>query len=229
MMINQQLMPQSQLVPMNQPASQWSSGIFDCDLNMGPFCMACFLPCVQYGTNMSILNKTGCLLPAGAYILLRSIHLHCILGALAREKIRARYNIKGDSCQDALLHYFCAPCVLSQEHREIVKREHTENVQQSMMAPHMPIPQQQIPQPVYLPNPMQQSVYFPMPQNDQSGQEWSSTKQNLSFMSQNGLTALQPTNFIVIPPHGGAQSLPPSNFIHLQQSDYMTGQKMDNQ
>lgn len=169
-MMNQQMMPgQVQVVVANQGPSQWSSGMFDCDQDCGSFVVGWFCPCIQYGTNMDTLNKSGCFGPCCSYGCMAMLGCHCIIGASGRSNIRSRYLIPGDGCEDCLLHYFCVPCVLSQEYREILKRETNQIIVQTniiqqpvMMQPGFQQPYQQgYPQQGY---PPQQQGYPPQQQ-----------------------------------------------------------------
>lgn len=142
---------QVQVVQINQGPSQWSSGIFDCDQDCGSFVLGCCCPCIQYGTNMDILSKSGCAGPCCSYYCLACVGCHCIIGSSGRGNIRNRYLIPGDGCEDCLLHYFCIPCVLSQEYRELMKRETNKVIVQTNV----------IAQPMMVAQPMMQPQQYP--------------------------------------------------------------------
>lgn len=110
-------------------SSEWSSGPFDCSQDCNSFALALFCPCILYGRNVNIMKKKGVCRPACVYCCCRfTLFKSCALGTITRIRIRARYGIVGDSTGDCLMHCCCSPCALSQEYREITKRE-GENVQ----------------------------------------------------------------------------------------------------
>lgn len=122
--MNQQMMPPQQVLVVAQPnSSVWSSGVFDCDQDCGSFILGWCCPCIQYGTNMDILNKSGSFGPACSYCLLMCVGCQCFLGSSGRGHIRTRYGIAGDNAEDCMLHCCCVPCALSQEYREVMKRD----------------------------------------------------------------------------------------------------------
>ncbi|KXZ50628.1 hypothetical protein GPECTOR_15g312 [Gonium pectorale] len=63
----------------------------------------------------------GCL----AYMGMSFIGCGCILQMLSRGHIRQKYNIPGDPCNDCCITFFCSPCSMCQEYRELVIRGHT--------------------------------------------------------------------------------------------------------
>lgn len=113
--------PKIALPPPN--SSLWNSGVFDCNQDCGSFILGSLLPCVQYGRNLDILKKKGMCKPTCAYCCMLIVLKHCTLGARTRIVIRRRYGIVGDTTEDCLLHCCCVPCALSQEYREVKKRD----------------------------------------------------------------------------------------------------------
>lgn len=113
------------VVVVSQPngPSDWSTGLCDCCDDCGSFMMACCCPCIQYGTNMHVLTKAGSCFPTLLYCFCQ--YIRCCLGGQERAQIRAKYLIPGGccGCGDYCIHCFCVPCALSQEYRELMKRE----------------------------------------------------------------------------------------------------------
>lgn len=57
-----------------------------------------------------------------------SFGLCCIGMAINRTTIRGRYNYTGSCAQDLLLHCCCSMCAVTQEYREVMKKEYIELV-----------------------------------------------------------------------------------------------------
>lgn len=49
--------------------------------------------------------------------------LMCIGSAINRGKIRSKYMIEGSFVGDCLVSFFCSPCAVTQEYREVKRRE----------------------------------------------------------------------------------------------------------
>lgn len=120
-------LPPQQVVVVSQAMgpSNWSTGLCDCGEDCGSFMLACCCPCIQYGINMDLLTKAGSCAPAISYCLLQWLGCRCFLGGSERGQVRAKYNIPGGGCEDCCMHCWCVPCAFSQEYRELMKREVT--------------------------------------------------------------------------------------------------------
>jgi Cys-rich protein (TIGR01571 family) len=84
---------------------------------------AAFCPCIVYAENKSIINKTQGLTP-DIFLYCCAIPFACCgataaIGSSFRGEIRRDKNIAGSAFMDFFGHYFCAPCVLAQESKEV--------------------------------------------------------------------------------------------------------------
>lgn len=115
----------------------WSHGLFDCFGSCGTCCMAVWCPCIVYGKNkqrLGNLSTHGTPRPGGGDAIDGSCCVYCGLGLFgiawvlqigSRGETRNRYNIRGGTCGDCCSAWCCAPCALTQEHREIELEEHS--------------------------------------------------------------------------------------------------------
>ncbi|KAK8071670.1 hypothetical protein PG996_005018 [Apiospora saccharicola] len=89
-------------------------------------------------------------------------HVRIQLDWTSRKEIRARYAIKGDSAEDAMLTLCCPVCALVQEEKEVVRRTARRQVQQPppptgyMAQPPMHMPNMQVPMQAQMQPPQQQ-------------------------------------------------------------------------
>lgn len=83
----------------------------------------------------------------------------------SRKEIRARFAIKGDSAEDAMLTLCCPVCALVQEEKEVVRR----TAQQQPVQQQLPPPAGYMAQPPMHMSPMQVQVQMQMqsPQQQQ--------------------------------------------------------------
>ncbi|KAI0059726.1 PLAC8-domain-containing protein, partial [Artomyces pyxidatus] len=115
---------------------EWSHWLCCCCGDCGACCLACWCPCILYGKNRQRLHHLqvqGFPRPDGG----DSCNSHCwasclltstvgcgwILNISLRSDIRARYRIRGSGCGDCCSSFWCFPCDLVQEHREIELEE----------------------------------------------------------------------------------------------------------
>jgi len=114
----------------------WSFGLFNCFDRCGLCCWATWCPCVVYSKNrqrVRHLQHQGAPLPGGGERYDDHCYLYGALCALTghgwvlhihtREEARERYGIRGDAFRDCLTTYWCRPCSLTQERREIELEE----------------------------------------------------------------------------------------------------------
>uniref|UniRef100_A0A0D3F6V4 Uncharacterized protein n=1 Tax=Oryza barthii TaxID=65489 RepID=A0A0D3F6V4_9ORYZ len=47
---------------------------------------------------------------------------NCVYSCFYRAKMRSQYGLQEKPCADCPVHFFCEPCALSQEYRELKKR-----------------------------------------------------------------------------------------------------------
>ncbi|THU79572.1 PLAC8-domain-containing protein [Dendrothele bispora CBS 962.96] len=116
----------------------WSNGICDCcgDGAFGTWCLSCWCPCIVYGENSSRIEhlaQNGVPHPKGGDACGGDCWLHCCLTSFlgvgwilqipGRSRIRSRYSIDGGCFTDCCTVFWCNPCSLTQEHREIQLEE----------------------------------------------------------------------------------------------------------
>lgn len=113
-----------------QPLTPWSTELWECFHDM-PSCVENTLPIwwFQSSRQYNILSndKEGiepmsCLVSFGADVLIGGNLGSFILAWHLRRRIRGRYNIQGSDVADCLVSYFCLPCVVCQNYREMSVR-----------------------------------------------------------------------------------------------------------
>ncbi|KAF9220853.1 PLAC8-domain-containing protein, partial [Gyrodon lividus] len=117
--------------------NQWAHGLFSCFGDCGTCIFSCFCPCMAFGKNrqrLDYLQDHGAADPEkGGYGLNEDCLWHCgfsccgywawILQFPTRGNIRERRRIRGTVVRDCLTAYFCTPCELTQESRELEVEE----------------------------------------------------------------------------------------------------------
>jgi len=98
-------------------AQPWKEGFCDCLSDPGTCLLSFCLPCVQYGYNAEAIGDGDCFM-RGATLCLCSC-IGCIIAGGTRTNIRNKYGLAEDPCNDCCTAWFCLPCALSQEAREI--------------------------------------------------------------------------------------------------------------
>ncbi|EJD54786.1 PLAC8-domain-containing protein [Auricularia subglabra TFB-10046 SS5] len=124
-------------LPLNSSGErEWSNGLCSCFGDCGTCCVAWCFPCIVYGQNKTRrehLEQQGFPHPTGG----ESCGSDCLLhGAITacfgfgwifqigeRGATRRRYNIEGGGCGDCCSTFWCNPCALTQESREIQQEE----------------------------------------------------------------------------------------------------------
>ncbi|KAK8490869.1 hypothetical protein V6N13_090531 [Hibiscus sabdariffa] len=105
-----------------QDKAPWSVGFFDFLFDLETCCTAFWGPCVTFGQIAEIVDKgqTSCEASAALYTLALVV-LRCpgLYTCFYRSKLRKQYNLEGSIFSDCLLHFFCEPCALTQEYREL--------------------------------------------------------------------------------------------------------------
>jgi len=129
--------------PRNLPVDEkgqrsWSHGLFDCFGDAGFCCLATFCTPCAYGKNKSRLdwlNASGNPHPNQGRIVGTDCGLHFLCASVfgmwgpaflqtaTHRSVRNRYSIRGNILTDCLTAAFCAPCQLTQEHRELLEEE----------------------------------------------------------------------------------------------------------
>ncbi|KAI9509149.1 PLAC8 family-domain-containing protein [Russula earlei] len=112
----------------------WSYGLFECFLH----CWAVFCPCdvhartkrrfihiENYGVplqgEINPFNEDCCVY----YCLYYSAHWNPPQMTFGRGNVRRRYGIRGHPTDDFLASFFCRPCALAQERREVELEENS--------------------------------------------------------------------------------------------------------
>ncbi|CAI2182113.1 9767_t:CDS:2, partial [Funneliformis geosporum] len=110
-----------QVVIKQAPQREWRFGLFDCFADATLCLKTTFCSCITYGENKEKLSSSpgSCATHALAYCCVEyCLGLGCILGAMARNEARIKYQIDGSGIGDACTHICCGCCALIQENRE---------------------------------------------------------------------------------------------------------------
>ncbi len=103
---------------------EWSSSICDCCIEPGMCLTGTFCPCILFGKNVeNLTNKSCCLNAFCCCILPCSLFLR----APYRRRIRNRWQLETDTCNDCCVSLWCPLCALCQETREIRYRQDLES------------------------------------------------------------------------------------------------------
>ncbi|CAI9278478.1 unnamed protein product [Lactuca saligna] len=106
-------------------ASQWSTGLFECDSDVSNCCITCWCPCIPLGQIAEITDKgsTSCVVHGTLYtILLVLTGCQWIYSCMYLSKMRQQYLLPEEPCNDCLVHFCCEPCAMCQEYRELKYR-----------------------------------------------------------------------------------------------------------
>ncbi|KAH7921872.1 PLAC8-domain-containing protein [Leucogyrophana mollusca] len=121
--------------------NHWRYGLFSCFGEVGTCCFSCFCPCMSFAKNKKRLDHlqdkgssdpehggSGCNSDCCFHF---GLTLCCGLGWVlqlgTRGALRARRHIEGNPCNDCLAAFFCTPCELTQESRELGCEENSQN------------------------------------------------------------------------------------------------------
>lgn len=113
--------------PLNQPAAvgEFSTGLCDCFSDVPLCCLTCWCPCITFGRIAEIVDKgsSSCGVSGALYSLIMVIAgCQWIYSCTYRSKMKAQYGIPENSCGDCCTHFWCEPCALCQEYRELQHR-----------------------------------------------------------------------------------------------------------
>jgi len=64
----------------------------------------------------------ACCMNGTLYYLLATIGCQWLYGCTKRSSMRAQYNLQESPCLDCCVHFWCGPCALCQEYKELEKR-----------------------------------------------------------------------------------------------------------
>uniref|UniRef100_A0A7N2R390 Uncharacterized protein n=1 Tax=Quercus lobata TaxID=97700 RepID=A0A7N2R390_QUELO len=103
----------------------WNSGLFDCMNDPTNALITACVPCVTFGEITEIVDngQTTCSTSGLLYGLIAMfIGIPCIMSCTYRTKLRGRFGLTESPAPDWITHFFCEPCALCQEYRELQAR-----------------------------------------------------------------------------------------------------------
>ncbi|XP_077249652.1 cell number regulator 7-like [Tasmannia lanceolata] len=102
---------------------RWSTGLCGCE-DSGTCCITCFLPCITFGQIAEVLDegRTSCIAHGCVFGLLALIQCQWLYSCVYRERLRAKYGLPSEPCNDCCVHCCCEMCALCQEHAELKNR-----------------------------------------------------------------------------------------------------------
>ncbi|XP_024982519.1 cell number regulator 10-like [Cynara cardunculus var. scolymus] len=106
------------------PQSKWVTGLFDCGGDPATCCITYCLPCVTFGQIAEMLDEgqSSCMGQGCVYCVLMMFTCHWLYACLFRERLRAKYGLPADPCNDCCVHFCCHACALCQEHAQLKHR-----------------------------------------------------------------------------------------------------------
>ncbi|KAK9058405.1 hypothetical protein SSX86_023247 [Deinandra increscens subsp. villosa] len=108
------------------PQSNWSTGLGDCgDDGSATTCLiTCCFPCITFGQIAEVLDdgKSSCVANGFIYAALMTVSCHWVYAFMFRERLRAKYGLPSEPCNDCCVHFCCDPCALCQEYAELKHR-----------------------------------------------------------------------------------------------------------
>ncbi|KAJ6288639.1 CELL NUMBER REGULATOR 1 [Salix viminalis] len=106
-------------------AARWSTGLCHCCDDPANCLVTCMCPCVTFGQIAEVVNQgsISCAASGAVYgLLLGFTGLSCLYSCFYRSRLRGQYDLEEAPCVDCLAHFFCEPCALCQEYRELKNR-----------------------------------------------------------------------------------------------------------
>ncbi|MCO5566694.1 hypothetical protein L7F22_020372 [Adiantum nelumboides] len=87
-------------------------------------CITCLAPCVTFGQLAEILDTgtRSCLMNAIFYMGAACVACPWVYSTQYRTKLRLKFGLPPAPCNDCVVHFFCEPCALCQESRELKAR-----------------------------------------------------------------------------------------------------------
>ncbi|KAK9058406.1 hypothetical protein SSX86_023248 [Deinandra increscens subsp. villosa] len=108
------------------PRSKWSTGLFECggDGNLSACLITYFFPCITFGQIAEVLDEGKSSFVAHGFIYgaLMTVSCHWLYAIMFRQRLRAKYRLPSDPCNDYCVHIFCDSCALCQEYAELKNR-----------------------------------------------------------------------------------------------------------
>ncbi|KAM0839020.1 hypothetical protein ACQ4PT_060587 [Festuca glaucescens] len=129
-------------------SNSWTTGLWGCCDDAGSCCLTLFCPCVAFGRIAEIVDQgatskahthqnkqeqaiartptsstKACCASGTLYLALASLTgMGCLYSCCYRSRLRGHYGLKEKPCGDCCVHWFCEPCALCQEYRELKHR-----------------------------------------------------------------------------------------------------------
>ncbi|CAI9296914.1 unnamed protein product [Lactuca saligna] len=103
----------------------WSSSLCACCSDVPNCCLTCLCPCITFGQIAEIIDQgnTSCGEHGALYALIQAFTgCGCLYSCTNRTKMRSQFGLRENPCPDCLVHFFCEPCALCQEYRELKHR-----------------------------------------------------------------------------------------------------------
>ncbi|XVF28565.1 hypothetical protein REPUB_Repub15cG0040800 [Reevesia pubescens] len=106
------------------PPPQWSASLCGCKTDVATCCITWYLPFITFGQIAEIVDegKTSCIQHGCIYGLLMLCSCQCLISCVYREKMRAKFGLPAEPCNDCCVHWCCDTCALCQEHAELKNR-----------------------------------------------------------------------------------------------------------
>ncbi|KAK8511197.1 hypothetical protein V6N13_013619 [Hibiscus sabdariffa] len=106
------------------PPPQWSAFLCGGGGDFETCCITWCLPCITFGQIAEMVDegKSSCAQQGCIYGMLMLCSLHFLLSCVYREKLRAKFGLPADPCNDCCVHSCCEACALCQEHAELKNR-----------------------------------------------------------------------------------------------------------
>ncbi|XP_074287362.1 cell number regulator 9-like [Silene latifolia] len=104
---------------------EFSTGLCDCFSDCSLCCLTCWCPCITFGRIAEIVDKgsSSCGVSGALYTLIMAFTgCQWVYSCTYRSKLKAQYGMEDNTCGDCCTHFWCEPCALCQEYRELQHR-----------------------------------------------------------------------------------------------------------
>ncbi|KAK9742486.1 hypothetical protein RND81_03G176500 [Saponaria officinalis] len=119
------LAAQSYTPPPHGQVGEFSTGLCDCFSDAGLCCLTCCCPCITFGRIAEIVDKgsSSCGVSGALYALIMGFTAcQWVYSCTYRAKLKAQYGMQESCLNDCCTHFWCEPCALCQEYRELQHR-----------------------------------------------------------------------------------------------------------
>ncbi|KAK9678556.1 hypothetical protein RND81_11G219100 [Saponaria officinalis] len=105
----------------------WTTGLCNWYEDWNNCCVTCCFPCITFGKIADILSRghpgfTTSAMKYAATLVTTLAGGPCLYSFIYRVNMRGQYGLRGTTCSDCLSHFFCHPCALCQDYRELHNR-----------------------------------------------------------------------------------------------------------